>query len=100
MLEFDWDEANIAHIARHGVKPHEAEEVILNEPIDLAYVVRNGEERIEQIGETLAGRILTVVSMFRTGKIRVVTARPLRSRYRGRYLKMKEERNAGEQSPT
>jgi len=31
---FDWDEFNIAHIARHGVKPHEAEEVVTNEPID------------------------------------------------------------------
>jgi hypothetical protein len=29
-LGFDWDEANIAHIAKHDVKPHEAEEVITN----------------------------------------------------------------------
>ena len=29
-LEFDWDEANASHIARHEVSPKEAEEVIQN----------------------------------------------------------------------
>jgi hypothetical protein len=32
---FDWDEANIRHIAEHGVLPSEAEEVILRSPLDL-----------------------------------------------------------------
>lgn len=91
---FDWDEANVSHIARHGVLPHEAEEVILSHPLDISYVTRNGEERIEQLGETLSGRILSVVSTMRGEKIRVITAIPLRSRYHSRYFKMKEERDA------
>jgi hypothetical protein len=30
-IEFDWDEANIGHLARHSVLPGEAEQVILND---------------------------------------------------------------------
>jgi hypothetical protein len=34
-LNFDWDEANQDHLARHGVTPHEAEEVVLGDPLDI-----------------------------------------------------------------
>lgn len=34
-VEFDWDEANVGHVARHSVLPNEAEQVILNDPADL-----------------------------------------------------------------
>ena len=27
-IEFDWDKANIGHVARHSVPPEEAEQVI------------------------------------------------------------------------
>ena len=70
---FNWDEFNIAHIARHGVEPREAEEVITNDPIDLSEGFRNGEERSEQIGETNNGRILRVLTTLRNGKIRVMS---------------------------
>ncbi len=52
---FDWDSANTNHIARHGVTPEEAEQVVLNEPLDIEVVLRNGEQRIVQVGETDAG---------------------------------------------
>jgi uncharacterized DUF497 family protein len=73
ILEFYWDEANISHIARHGVLPEEAEQVILNEPFDIGYDPDSGEDRIEQIGETNAGRILVAVTTERGKQIRVVT---------------------------
>jgi len=72
---FDWDDANIAHIAEHDVLPTEAEEVIANKPVDVGYQTRNGEERLMQIGETLAGRMLVVVTTPRKGLLRVVTTR-------------------------
>jgi hypothetical protein len=50
---FDWDEANIAHIAAHSVLPHEAEEVIENQPVYLDYSIEDGEERHREMGETL-----------------------------------------------
>jgi uncharacterized DUF497 family protein len=95
---FDWDEFNIAHIARHGVEPYEAEEVISNNPIDVSEVVRNGEERSEQVGETDKGRILRVVTTLRNGNVRVITAIPLRTRWHDRYFAMKEKWNAGKQN--
>ncbi len=94
MAEFDWDEGNIPKVLRHGVEPHEAEEVVTNDPIDLPVTIRNGEERTEQIGETDTGRIIRVVTHFRNGKVRVITAIPLRTRWHARYFAMKENKNA------
>jgi uncharacterized DUF497 family protein len=28
-MEFDWDAANVAHIAQHGITPEECEEALL-----------------------------------------------------------------------
>jgi hypothetical protein len=45
---FDWDEANISHIAVHNVLPHEAEEAATFKPVALYAVSRNGEERLSK----------------------------------------------------
>ena len=97
-IEFDWDEANIAHIAKHDVKPHEAEEVITRNPLDLDYVLRNGEGRFVQVGETLDRRVLVVVSTLRDDKIRVVSARPANRKHRLPYQRMMEQQNDREES--
>jgi uncharacterized DUF497 family protein len=55
---FDWDAANILHVAEHDVAPEEAEEVILGEPVDVGFDVVDGEERSSHVGETNDGRIL------------------------------------------
>jgi hypothetical protein len=34
-LIFDWDDANLAHIAQHDVSQQEAEQVILGDPLDM-----------------------------------------------------------------
>lgn len=70
---FDWDAANIGHLRRHKVKPVEAEQVLLNAPLDLGMEFENGEERFLSLGETLQGRVLIVVSTWREDRIRVVT---------------------------
>jgi uncharacterized DUF497 family protein len=85
-LEFDWDDDNIGHLALRGIKPENAEQVILNRPLDLSTELRSGEERVAQVGETDEGRILIVISTMRGGKIRVVTAWPANERLR-RYFK-------------
>ena len=61
-MDFDWDDANRSHIAQHGIKPDEAEQVISNRPVDTKVQFRGGEERYLQVGETDAGRILVVVT--------------------------------------
>jgi uncharacterized DUF497 family protein len=82
---FDWDEANRKHLADHGVTPSEAEEVVTNDPLDLEEQFRNGEERLMQIGETNAMRILVVVTTWRGNRLRVVTAFPATPQLRKFY---------------
>ncbi len=73
-IEFDWDEANIGHVARHSVLPEEAEQVILNDPVDLGVEIIKREERYLNLGATAQGRVLLVVTTWREGRVRVVTA--------------------------
>jgi len=73
-IEFDWDEANIDHLARHHVLPAEAEHVILNDPVDLGMEIFEGEERYLNLGATRRDRVLLVVTTWREHRIRVVTA--------------------------
>lgn len=91
---FDWNHSNIDHIAQHGITPSEAEQVILNEPIDIEYQHHGEESRVAQIGETDRGRILVVVSTLRNGLTRVVTAFPAKRRLRAVYAAQKEKRDA------
>lgn len=86
---FQWDEANLGHIAEHGVTSAEAEQVIDNDPFDLEFQDRNGEEWIVQLGETAAGRVLIVVSTWRKSLIRVITAYPAPKSLRTLYLQQK-----------
>lgn len=92
---FEWDDANIRHLERHGITPQEAEQVILNRPADLASELRNGQERLTQVGETDAGRILIVVTAEHGGKLRAVTAWPAKERLRRYFLTQKRSGNAG-----
>jgi uncharacterized protein len=73
-VEFDWDEANMGHLARHNVLPEEAEQVILNNPVDLGMEIIEREERYLNLGATLRGRVLLVVTTWRGDRVRVVTA--------------------------
>jgi len=73
-LDFDWDDANVAHVVRHQVVPREAEEAVLLDPVDLGSEVVDGEERYASLGATAKGRVLLVVTTWRNDRIRVVTA--------------------------
>ena len=97
-MEFDWNAANVEHIALHGITPEEAEQVIENDPLDAGAVLRNGEARTLHLGETDAGRVLVVVITERDGKYRVVTARPSRRQERKFYAQHKAATN--DQDPT
>src|SRR5258708_24192858 len=71
-IEFDWDEANIGHAAHHSVVPEEAEQVILNDPVDLGMEIVDGEERYLNLGATGRHRILLAVTTWREDRLRVV----------------------------
>ena len=97
---FLWKDGNTNHIARHGVAPAEAEQVVLNEPLDMEVTLRNGEQRIVQVGETDAGRILVVVTTMRGTMIRVVTAYPAGSRLQQLFQRVKRRFDAGQTGNT
>jgi len=96
LLNFDWDEANRNHLARHNVTPQEAEEVILGDPLDIELQTAegsDGEERILHVGETHQGRILELVSTWRTGKVRVISAWDAPRQSKLDYLAEMRQRN-------
>ena len=87
--EFEWDEANQGHIARHRVTPEEFEQAINNDPILVAEYEIKREWRAHVAGITDQGRLLELVYTVRRGRIRAVTAYPLKRNkkelYRGQF---------------
>ena len=84
-MEFDWDAANVAHIARHGITPEECEEAYRNGPMVIERQKRRHERRRLCLGETNRGRLLTLVVIERAEKIRFVTAFPMDASQRRIY---------------
>jgi len=77
IVGFDWDEANILHIADHGVEPDEAEEVFsdTNNVLDDDIKHSFGEKRFIIIGKNEKGRLLYQIFTRRLDKIRVISSR-------------------------
>lgn len=71
---FDWDEANVRHIARHRVTPGEVEQAFANGVFDIDFDVTAGEDRWTGIGHTDSGRFLLVIWTMRGQATRTVTA--------------------------
>lgn len=85
-LVFDWDEANIGHVARHKVTPQEVEQVFANDPMDLGADVVEGEERYTGVGHTNRFRVLVLVWTMRGEATRPITAFDASERLATRYL--------------
>ena len=86
---FESDDANVEHIAEHGVTPEEAEEAV-TDPRRVRLDAYNAPTEVRRgyIGRTAADRLLAVVITRRGNRFRVVTARNAtqteRRRYRGK----------------
>jgi uncharacterized DUF497 family protein len=74
MLEFEWDDDNLEHIAAHGVTAADVEFALSNPTIDIEYQDWHEEERFAEAGVTDKGRVLVVITTWRGLRIRVVTA--------------------------
>jgi hypothetical protein len=91
---FDWDSANIGHIAEHDVTPEEAEEALLCDPLETDYDEEEGDEqRWSYLGETSQNRILRILITLRGEKIRVVTAFDPPRHQRLLYLRQRAGQN-------
>lgn len=76
---FEWDEANISHIAEHGVTPEEVEEACDNRP----FILRGRGGLYLVYSQTDAGRFLLVVTRYKgRGIVQVITARDMTERER------------------
>ena len=71
--------------------PQEAEQVILNDPLDFGLEIVEGEERYLNLGATVHGRVLLVVTTWREERVRVVTAFDSIKRLIQLYYKEREE---------
>jgi uncharacterized DUF497 family protein len=82
---FDWDEDNIDHIARHGVEVDEVEQALARKPL----IRRGRSDRYLAFGRTQEGRYLFIV-VKNLGKswARVITARDMTNSER-RYCRRK-----------
>ena len=85
-MNFDWDQANIEHIARHNLIPEEVEEALLDrQKIGTSAYQQKNEQRWAALGKSYNGRVLFVVFTRRNGFIRVITARDATPKEKRRY---------------
>lgn len=71
--EFDWDEHNERHLARHKISRADAEDVLSGNHILLEYQMEGGEQRWIALGATRSGRILNIVFAVRGEAMRPIT---------------------------
>ncbi len=73
--DIEWSQADIFHIARHGVEPEEVEEVCFEgEP----FILRSRHNRYFALGQTKNGRYLTIVFEYlRQNKAKIITVRAM-----------------------
>jgi len=71
--EFDWDEQNEAHLAKHGISRSDAEDVLTGNHILLEYQIEGDEQRWVAVGATRTGRILDIVFAVRGRAVRPIT---------------------------
>jgi len=88
---FDWDDANLKKLEKHGVTQEEAEEIFYLSPwIDEGAYEKKGERRFRCLGITGGGRFLAAFFTIRQGLIRNISVRPMRRKERRIY---EEEKN-------
>ena len=73
-MEFEWDESNLRHLARHKISRPEFEQAMANDPVLVDFSDESGEERWYALGATDALRVLFMVFTYRGERIRPVTA--------------------------
>lgn len=92
VFEFEWDKGNRTKSEqKHGVSVDEVESIfVLKKAMPLGIQVSPpcNESRFGVIGTSLEGRVLHVAFTLRTGKVRVISARPAHKKERLLYEKI------------
>ncbi len=83
IIDFEWDDDNIGHMAKHGVSPDEVEGVAFD---DEPWVKKGREGTRYLLGYTVAGRYFFVVYVLKgKGSARVITAMDMDDKTRKLY---------------
>ena len=83
--EFEWDDRNIEHIARHNVLPDEVEDVAFD---DEPWIRKGRKGTRYMLGYTIGGRYLFIVySLKNKGIERVITAMDMDEKTKKLYKK-------------
>jgi uncharacterized DUF497 family protein len=83
ITEFEWDDDNVGHVARHNVSPDEIEDVAFD---DEPWVKKGRGVTRYMLGYTVAGRYLFVVYVLKgKGRARVITAMDMDEKTRRLY---------------
>ena len=83
--EFEWDDRNIEHIARHNVSPDEVEDVAFEEE---PWIRKGGKGTRYMLGYTIGGRYLFIVYSFKNkGIARVIATMDMDEKTRKLYKK-------------
>lgn len=95
-FEFDWDHGNSTKsVRKHGIKVEGAEQVFRNKecliPLGIQISPVVDEPRFGALGMDLAGNKLSVCFTIRSGKVRVISIRPMSSAERRMYGSLREE---------
>ncbi len=95
-FEFDWDQGNSAkNIQKHRVTTESAEEVFRNKdflvPLGIQVSPVVDEPRFGALGMDSMGNKLSVCFTIRSGKIRVISIRPMSTVERKKYGSLREE---------
>jgi len=87
--EFEWDDANMLHLALgHGIEPEEAEEVFAISPL----LRKTKHGHYAAFGRTQSGRLLVIVFETKGGRIaRIITGWDMDSAERRYYRANREE---------
>jgi len=90
IIEFEWDDGNIEHIARHGVSPDVVEDVAFD---DEPWIRKGKKGTRYMLGYSVAGRYLFVVYVLPgKGIARGITAMDMDDKTKKRYRKRRKRK--------
>jgi len=85
--EFEWDTANLRHLARHRITREEFEQAMTHDPVVVDFRDENGEERWYALGATDRLRVLFLVFTYRGERIRPITGWDAGKKLRETYFR-------------